>query len=325
MKSIFHDEGETVDVTSTAAWTAGDIIQLPDGRAGQVTVSVASGKPVAVRVKQGSLLRSVTKTSGFNALKGNPAFWDFSAGAVNYKKVNDQDFFIGVFTDDGTAAGTDTTCSIALNVPFRTDIDLLRDGFLSVPTGTQAAGSTGFGLPKDFGGSKQLLITATNEAQCIDLFSVDRFSVDSNFMARFIFRPITNGSDSTVDFDIGVAGSTDTDNGDDIAEQALVHIDGGSTNILSQSDDGTTDTAPDATGSTISAGSAVANRTEVWIDGRDKTAIKFYIDGALKNNDVNHTLAAAVGPLGLLVLLEKTTGTATANFIIDHGSVRFQK
>ena len=104
-----------------------------------------------------------------------------------------------------------------------------------------------------------------------------------------------------------------------------LHIDGGSTNILSQSDDGTTDTAPDATGSTISAGSAVANRTEVWIDGRDKTAIKFYIDGALKNNDVNHTLAAAVGPLGLLVLLEKTTGTATANYVIDHGSVRFQK
>ena len=57
MKSIFDAEGETIDVTSSAAWTAGDIIQLPDGRAGQVTVSVDSGKIVAV-------LEGVSKSFG---------------------------------------------------------------------------------------------------------------------------------------------------------------------------------------------------------------------------------------------------------------------
>jgi predicted RecA/RadA family phage recombinase len=323
MQSAYDSPDDTVNWTADAAYSAGDIIQLPDGSAGQVTLDVVSGDAVGVRVR--GILFNVAKTSGFNALAGNRAYWDVSASKVNYKKVNDRDFYVGRFAEDGTGDGTDTTCSLRLNVDPKPDVDLLRDGYLSVPTGTQAAGSTGFSLPKDFGGSKQLLLTATSEAQCIDMLSVDRFSVDANPIAEFIVRPAANGSDSTVDFNMGLASATSTSDADAIAESVFAHIDGGSTAIATESDDGTTEVAADATGSTISAGTAVANRTEFWIDARDKANVKVYVDGARKNSDVTHVLTAATGPLALLVHLEKSTGTATANFIVDRAVVRFQK
>ncbi len=323
MKSNYTNVGDLVDYVADAAYTAGDIIQLPDGRAGQVTVTCESGKTVGVRVK--GILENVTKTSGFVAKKGNRAYWDVSAGAVNYKKVNDRDFYLGRFAAEGTNAGTDTTCAVTLNINPKPDIDLLRDGYISVPTGTQAAGSTGFSLPKDLGGSKQLMLTATNEAQCIDMLSVDRFSVDANPIAEFIIRPVTNGTTSAVDFNMGFANGTSTSDADAITESVFAHIDGGSVNILTESDDSVTDVAADDSGADISAGSAVANRSEVWIDAADKTDVKIYIDGARVNDDVTHVLTAATGPLGLLIILEKETGTATANFIVDRAEVRFQK
>ena len=88
----------------------------------------------------------------------------------------------------------------------------------------------------------------------------------------------------------------------------------GDLSIFCESDDGTTEVA--ATDSTIdaTAGSAVANRVELWIDGRDPSDMKYYINGAEVLNATANlgNIAVAAGPLGLLFHLEKTTGTATA-------------
>lgn len=313
--SISYD-GEKVDYTNDAAITGGEVIQLPDSRAAVFPVDVDSG------VKGGGQVRGIfkmTKTSGFVALSGGRAYWDHSANAVYYKKVNDRDFYLGRFVVD--AASTDTDCYVALNVDPPYDIDCLKDGALSVATGTAAAG--GFGLPALYGGSRGLSLTATNEAQAVDMLSVDRFAVGANAIAEIIFRLGANGSTNAVDISLGIGNGTSTTDADAVTEHVLFHIDGGALDILAQSKDGTTtvtatDTTVDAT-----AGSAVANRFELWIDARDPAGVVLYINGSRVLSGTTFVLTNATGPLGLLIHVEKTSSTATAGPVyIDAARVR---
>ncbi len=138
------------------------------------------------------------------------------------------------------AASADTTCYVALNVDPPYDIKMNRDAYLSVPTGTKAAGA--FGYPKPLGGAQVLEITATSEAQCIDLLTVDRFSIASNPIAEFIVR-FDALATSAVDFNIGLANGTHTTDADSITEYCFIHCDGGDTKLYAQSKDGTTTVA----------------------------------------------------------------------------------
>jgi hypothetical protein len=201
---------------------------------------------------------------------------------------------------------------------------VLRDGALSVATGTAAAG--GFGLPQVYGNARALTLTATSEVQCVDILSVDRFAVASNAIVEAIFRIGVNGSTSAVDFNIGVANGTSTSDADAITESCFIHVDGGATDLLAESDDGTTEVAATDTTIDFTAGSAVANRVEAWLDLRDPADIQVYINGALVLGSTVFKLDAATGPLGLLAHLEKSTGTATAGPIyIDALRARFQQ
>lgn len=308
-----------IRLTPQAAISPGEVRQLADGRAGVLpgVVGVASTDPVAQFETTGQW--TVTKTSGVVILDGGRVFWDHSANAATYKAVNDRDFYIGVAVGD--AASADTTMTVNLNAEQRPTISLLRDAVLSVPTGTQAVGA--FGYPKPFGGSMGLALTATNEAQCIDMLSVDRVALSSNPIAEFIIRPAANGSTSDVDFNIGLANGTSTTDADAVTEHVYFHIDGGSTNINAQSKDGTTTVAAVDTTADITAGSAVANRSELWIDARDLTSVKLYVDGARVLSGTTFVLSAATGPIGLLAHVEKVSGTATAGpFYIDRAILR---
>jgi hypothetical protein len=311
------DENPLVLAASAAA---GEVWQLADGRAAYMaglTAGVAGDTRTFTTTGTGVL----TKTAGFVAIKGRRAYWDYSANAVYYKKVNDRDFYIGRFAAD--AASADTTCAVILNINPPADIDLLRDGVISVPTGTKAAGA--FGYPKTIGGAATLELTATNEAQCIDMLSRDRFAVGANFTADFVIVPEANGSDNTVDFNIGVANGTSTTDADAVTEHVFAHIDGGSTNINAQSKDGTTTVTSTDTTADISAGTAVANRTEIWIDGRDPSSVKIYVDGSRVLSGTTFVLTAATGPLGILAHLEKVSGTATGKFTIERAEVQLRE
>ena len=132
-----------------------------------------------------------------------------------------------------------------------------------------------------------------------------------------------NGSTSDVDINIGVANATHATDADSITESVFFHIDGGSLNILAESDDGTTEVAATDTTVDITAGSAVANRVEFWIDMRNPADIQLYVDGVNVLPSSVFTLAAATGPVGLLAHVEKTSGTATAGPVyIDRGILR---
>jgi hypothetical protein len=292
---------------AAATVTGYNLWQLPTGRVGVLdsAVSVASGSYFDMRT-DGQW--TVTKAIGFSALKGGRAWWDRSARSINYKKVNDQDCYAGRFAEDASSAAT--VCVVDINADPPYDIDLLRDGALCIPTGTQAVG--GFGLPKVLGNARMLELTATNEAQCIDIFSVE-----------FIFRVPVNGSTSAVDFSAGIANGTSTTDADAITEHVLFHIDGGSLAINAQSKDtSTTVTATDTT-VTFTAGSAVANRVEVWIDTRDPAGAVLYVNGSRVLSGTAFVLTAATGPLGLLVHLEKSSSAATGQFVIDAARVRY--
>lgn len=298
---------DEVRVTAAAAVAAGEVWQMKDGRA-----AVYAGLNAAASGDRTSFVTTgqftFTKTASMVLLDGGRAYWDHSANAVSYKKVNDRDFYLGRVVGD--AASADTTCVVNINVDPPYDIDILRDGALSVATGTSAAG--GFSLPRVYGGARGLVLTSTNEAQCVDILSVDRFAVGANAIVEAIVRLGTNGSTSDVDFNIGIANGTSTTDADAITESCFVHIDGGALDLFAESDDGTTEVNATDTTINVTAGSAVSDRFEVWFDLRDPADIQIYVNGALVLGSTVFKLDAATGPLGLLVHLEKVSGTATA-------------
>ena len=311
LQALYRQDGESLDFTAPAAITGGEVFQLSDGRAAVCPVDVASGAVGAASVCGVYRLKL---TDSINILNGGRVYWDHSANKAHFKKVNDRDFYLGRAIADVTA-GTDKTVDVAINVDPTYDIDVLRDAVLSVPVGTQAVG--GFGFPKQLGGAASIELTATSEAQKIDMLSVDRFALASNAIVEAIFRAPDAGSGAAVDINIGIANDTHATDADSITESVFLHIDGASTNLLLESDDGTTEVA--ATDSTvdITAGSAVANRVEVWFDLRNPADVQIYIDGVLMLGSTVFNIAAATGPLGLLAHVEKTTGTTTARVVID--------
>ncbi len=318
--------GEVINWTADATYVKGDVIQVPDGRAGVIQNDVTSGNPVGVEVARGKIYE-MTKTTSMVLLTGGRAYWDHSANKVHFKKVNDRDFYIGRITADATSSAT--TCFVALNVDPPYDIDMLggEGGYLSVATGTQAAG--GFLPPQVFGKSRALTLTATSEVQCVDLLSVDKFLASSNWIAEFQIRLGVNGSTNAVDLDIGVADGTSTSDAGAIATSCFFHIDGGALDIFASSDDGSTEVNETDTTVDATAGSAVANRLEFWLDGRDTDNVKYYIDGVevlAATANLGKITAAVAGSLGLLVILEKSTGTATAGPVyVDRACVRLSQ
>lgn len=127
-----------------------ELIQTPEGQAGVLDRNTAL--PVDDYGKFTTVAQwMVAKAVTFKALKGGRAYWDHSANALNYKKVNDRDFYAGRFAED--AESTANTCVLDLNIDPRYDIDLLRDGYDSVITsghalqagvGAKVGGTAGF-------------------------------------------------------------------------------------------------------------------------------------------------------------------------------------
>lgn len=311
-------DAEDIRLTTAAAASPGECWQMADGRAAFLPgqSGVESGARIGFKT-DGQV--TMPKPATFCLLDGGKVFWDHSANTTSFKKVNDRDFLVGVAVGD--AALADTTCVVNLNVKQNVTIDLLRDGALTVPTGTQAVG--GFGFPEIVGGVPALSLTATNEAQCVDLLSVDRVAVSSNPIAEIVLRVAANGSTSAVDITAGLANGTSTTDADAITESVFAHIDGGSLAINAESDDGTTEVAATDTTKVFAAGSAVANRFELWFDLRNPADIQIYVEGVNVLPSTVFTLAAATGPLGLLVHLEKSSSTATAGPVyVDRAQLR---
>lgn len=310
--------GDDIRKTAAAAVSVGEVNQLADGRVGVYTsqVAAASGDRTAWAT-EGQY--TFTKNASCVLLDGQRAFWDNSAGEVTYKKVNDRDCYLGRVVGD--AASSDTTCVVNINVDPEYDLCIEDSPGLSTLVGTAAAG--GFGYPVHLGGAQIFELTSTNEAQKVDLMTVDGFSPSANAIIEGEFRVISDGSGAATDVSIGIANGTHASDADSITESLFIHLDGNNANINVESDDGTTEVA--ATDSTVdyTEGSAVANRVHFMFDLRNPADIQVYINGANVLPSSVFKLDAATGPLFLIVHVEKTSSTDTYKLAVDRLTARF--
>ncbi|MBX3451016.1 MAG: DUF2190 family protein [Planctomycetaceae bacterium] len=101
-----------IDFTALAALSGGYVLQLPDGSAGIVPSDVAAGDVASAETA--GLFR-LPKAADIALLDGGRAFWDRSARAVTFRKVNDRDFYLGHIVGDQAATATQVV--VNLNVP----------------------------------------------------------------------------------------------------------------------------------------------------------------------------------------------------------------
>lgn len=313
---LYQDGACVEDWTADGTYSAGDVIQMKGGRAGVLTQDCVSGQVIGVYV---SGTFTVQKTTSMVLLQGGRVYWDYSANLAHYKKVNDRDFLMGSAAEDATSAAT--TVKVQLNVNPVYDLDINRDPCLSVTAGTAAAG--GFGYPVRLGGANILELTATNEAQKVDLMSADGFATGANAIVEFAFRVISDGAGSAVDVSLGVANGTHATDADSITESVFVHLDANNTNINAESDDGTTEVAATDTTLDYTEGSAIASRVEVWMDMRDPADVQIYVNGALVLGSTVFGVGAAAGPWFLLAHVEKTSSTDTYKLAVDWMRARY--
>lgn len=298
----YNRESATFNLLAGGAVTAYEVWQLPTGEAAFLDAGAAvSGGQYTDKFRTDGKA-DVAKATGVVLLAGQDVWWDHSANQATYAPANDRDFRLGTCVADAASAAP--TVTVDLNKRTNYKIDLARTWFDTVLVGTQAAG--GFGEPRVRGGGRKLVLSATNEAQKVDLFSLDRFDKGAAWIAEAVFCLADNGSGSAPDFSVGVANATHATDASSIAERLFVHLDGNSLDLYAESADGTTTvTLTDTTVNVVEA-AAVANRVHVLFDGRDPADVQVYVNGALVLGATTFSLAAATGPLGLLAHLEKT-------------------
>jgi hypothetical protein len=288
------------------------LIQLPTGEA----AFLDSGLAVSSGVYSDKLRTAgkvvIAKTTGVVLLPGQRGYWDHSARSLTYQKVNDKDFLAGIVTAD--AASAQPWAELDLNKPFRPNVDIARDGHLTVLTGTQSLNVMGVFRR---GGAHKMILSTTSEVQKMDMMSVDGFAVASNPIVEAIFRPVSVGAGTAPDFNIGVANGTHGTDFETIGEFVVVHLNGNASDLFAMSDDGSTDVAETDTTVNVSAGSAVANRVHCLFDIRNPADIQIYVNGALVNDATTFTLAAATGPLFLIAHLEKSSAADVFEVDVD--------
>ena len=320
--AITRDVRHERTLTNVAAVAAGEVWQLPDGRAAvyQGAVGADAGEQSAFCTEG---VFEVTKTASVVVLDGAPLWWDHSANSatpVPPLTAGDRDFFLGSAVGDATAAAT--TCRVNLNVEPVYIIDAQRDGGDTAIVKT-VVGSTTVEVPNliSRGGSLVANLGTTAEAQKVDWLSKRSFALGSNWILEAVVEVVTNADADVADLNIGVANGTHASDADTITESAFFHFDmGGSLNILAESDDDTTEVA--ATDTTVDW--AVGTPVHLVLDGRDPSDVRYYVDGVEVLNATADLgdISAATGPLKALFHLEKTSNDSPGVVQLDMLRVR---
>ena len=309
----YRQDGNSIDWTPTAAVAAGEVIHLPDGRAAFAPTAIAAGVLGAVQV---SGIATVLKTATMVMLKGSKLYWDTSASAAHLLfGANTADYFLG--TVDTTAASAATTVNVILNVkPCYTLA--LEDGFTAVPIPAITANPKGMAFAH--GNGISMVFDTAAEAEKFDALSTRGIAVATTGILHALVNIVENGDDVAFDFNVGLANATHATDADTITESLFAHIDGGSLNIMAESDDGTTEVT--STDTTVDA--VVGTPFLVQWDLTDNADIQMYIDGVNVLPNSVFKLNAATGPLKLLAHMEKTANDSPASFtIMDLGFTAF--
>lgn len=304
-------------ITLAAAAEPGDVLQYHDGRA----CVVSAVKDLAIGDDAGVVLTGIHEVpfaSGISCVKGAKYWWDESANAaIATPGLNVGDYYLGIGAEDKASA-----------TGMRGRIDLNREPAVawSLRDGSRTGGIPdtlqevlGLGVRVLSGGSLSFQFDAVAEAATASLLSGAAFPIADQILFQATLNVIANGDASAFDAVVGLANDDHATDPDSITEAAFVSINGASTNINAESDDGTTEVAATDTTKDFTAGTPFS----VWIDARDKSDVKIYVDGARVLSGTTFDISAATGPLRALALMEKTSDdTAAQIFVLDMSITR---
>lgn len=299
-EAVKLNPGYAVPHTPAAAVTAGEVLQLSDGRAAIAPSDIEASVLGSVDVCG---CYDVTKAADVVILNGAPIWWDHSANAATpVPQLGDRDFYLGMAQED--AAGTATVFKVQLNAR-PSYISGIGVGAVPFSGGGDTAIVLTAGTPyaHNRGEMLEMAFSATAEAQKVDWLARRGCTQASNPIVEMLIEVTTSPDNAAVDADFGLASGTHATDFESIAEFVSVHLDGNDNNIDVQSDDGTTDVT--IVDSTIdwAAGTAFY----VAIDCRDPSDCQVYINGVLVLGASTFTLAAATGTLRLIAHMEKTS------------------
>lgn len=306
----YISDGELIKWTSDAAYSAGAVIQLPDGRAGVVAADVASGGLAGVYVAG---VFEVAKTASMVVLTSSKLFWDHSADKVHLLYANDRDFYFGVALADATSAATTVRAALNVHPVFTAGFD---SGFSSIRVQTagfvSAVGAGREGVNLEF--------SATAEAQKADALSHRGFAITNEGIAHFLVCVNDNGDNAALDIDWGIATGTHATDFEAITQRVGFHLDGNTLDLDLASDNGTTDTTLVDTTVNIVEGTPFLCQLDV----RDPAAILAYVNGVQVLDGTTGaatTLAIAAATFKCIAHMEKTSDDTPANFSVLYGGV----
>jgi len=291
-----------VDFTAVSAKTAGEVIQLADGRAGVVATGLAAGDLGAAYVLG---CFKMLKTASVVLLEGQEVYWVKSTGKISYTG----DFFVGVMQADAASAAT--TGYVLINVK--------PEPVISLDKGEWTWGVTN-GLGVVFTGDvHKLEFDNTSEAAMAALYSVATIALNQGPIMEIEVALYDDGAEVN-DINIGLANGTHATDFESVTEFAGLHVDAADLSANVQSRDGTTTVA--ATDSTIDF--VDDTYALVQIDARNLADVKVYINGVDAGALAAETLvlSLATGPVMPIVHVEKTTSTALADIRVRKMQVR---
>lgn len=302
-------------ITLAAAAEPGDVLQHYDGRA----CVISSVKDLAAGQDAGVVLTGIHEfpfATGVACVKGAKYWWDESANAVIATPgLNVGDFYLGVGAEDKVSA-TGMRGRINLNHEPAAAWSL-RDGSRTGGIADTLQEVLGLGVRVLSGGSLSLEFDAVSEAATASLLSGAAFPIADQILFQATVNVIANGDAAAFDAVVGLANDDHATDADAITESVFASINGASTNINAESDDGTTEVAATDTTVDFTAGTPFS----VWIDARDKADVKIYVNGARVLSGSTFVLSDATGPLRALIQMEKTTDDTAAQIVVLDMSV----
>jgi len=180
---------------------------------------------------------------------------------------------------------------------------------------TSAAGTPTYLCATENGGAMVMTLAATSEAEIVTMYQNDVLMYDLAQLQHIWFVAQVAGIDSVTTLTLGV-GNARNDTDDSVGVNAWFRMEGSAstTNLVVESDDGTTDNDDIATGETLAA---VYKKLHIdFTNGI--TDIRFYIDGARVADGTTFSLNGITAGQNVqpIVQLQKASGTGTPSVTI---------
>jgi len=192
LEGTLLQESPIVEFTALAALASGQVVQVPDGRAGVCPAAYALGQPACAQVA-GTF--ALAKTASIVLLAGQKVYWTKSTGKATYD--SDSDFYVGVCAKDAAAAAT--TVEVHLNQESCAPIQLGKTEFIAENTlGLTPARVVGLSKAID------LAFDAVAEVAETAIYSKRTIPLATGMRAFFEMSLEDEGNDAALDWVVGL-------------------------------------------------------------------------------------------------------------------------